>query len=234
MLVGHHAVAYVAKRITPRVPLGVLLAAALFPDLLVSVDQLTGVEHARSTPGITAFSSLDGYDIAISHSLATSVFWSLLVGFAYFWWRRNRRGAIVVSVAIFSHWVLDVVSHRPELPLAPSVPVYFGFGLWNSVPMTLAVEGTLWVWSIALYVRATRPTSRGGTIGLVPLIGIPTIGWIRTPFMSFTAGDISAAVLIALLVLQTGLCVLATWVDRRRSCHVESPRISHDVFTRQS
>jgi membrane-bound metal-dependent hydrolase YbcI (DUF457 family) len=229
MLVGHHAVAYVAKRITPRVSLGTLLAAAMFSDLLVSVDQLAGVEHARSTPGIAAFSSLDGYDIAISHSLATSAFWSLLVGFAYFWWCRSQRGAIVVGAAVFSHWVLDVVSHRPELPLAPGIPVFLGFGLWNSVPMTFAVEGTLWLWSIALYVTATRPTSRGGAIGLVPLIGIPTIGWITTPFMSFGAGDFTAGVLIALLVVQAGLCVLATWVDRRRSCHVESPRIPPDV-----
>jgi len=217
MLVGHHAVAYAAKRFVPGVPLGILLAASLFADLLVSVDQLVGVEHARSTPGITAFSSLDGYDIALSHSLATSLLWSLIVSGAYLWWRRDQRGATIVGVVVFSHWVLDLVSHRPELPLAPGVCAYLGLGLWNSIPMTFAVEGALWVGGLAIYMRATRARSRSGTVGLLPLIAIPTAGWIRTPFMSFAPGDISARTLIALLALQSGLCVLASWVDRHRS-----------------
>jgi hypothetical protein len=66
MLVGHFAAGFAAKRIASRVSLGTLQTAALFPDLLVFVDQLVGIEHARTTPGITAFSSLDGYDVAIS------------------------------------------------------------------------------------------------------------------------------------------------------------------------
>jgi membrane-bound metal-dependent hydrolase YbcI (DUF457 family) len=217
MLVGHHAVAYAAKRIVPGVPLGILLAASLFADLLVSVDQLVGIEHARSTPGITAFSSLDAYDIAISHSLATSLLWSLIVSGTYFWWRRDQRGATVLGLAVFSHWVLDFVSHRPQLPLAPGVHAYLGLGLWNSIPMTFAIEGALWVGSLVIYIRATGPRSRSGTVGLLPLIAIPTAGWIRTPFMSSGPGDISAGTLIALLALQSGLCVLASWVDRHRS-----------------
>jgi membrane-bound metal-dependent hydrolase YbcI (DUF457 family) len=185
--------------------------------MLVSVDQLAGLEHARSTPGITAFSSLDGYDVAISHSLATTILWSVLAGIAYFWWRRDRRGSMVVGAAVFSHWVLDAVSHRPELPLAPGVNQYIGLGLWNTITMTLLIEGALWLGCIAIYVRATRPTSRGGTLGLVPLIGVPTVGWIRSPFMTLPEGEFMASVLIALLAVWGGLCVLATWVDRQRA-----------------
>jgi membrane-bound metal-dependent hydrolase YbcI (DUF457 family) len=224
MLVGHHAAAYAAKRIAPRVSLGTLLAASLFPDLLVSVDQLAGIEHARSTPGITAFSSLDAYDVAISHSLATSVMWAVLLGLAYLWWRRDPRGSAVVAAVVFSHWVLDVVSHRPELPLAPGVHWYLGLGLWNSIPMTFVVEGTLWVLCIAIYVRATRSTGRYGSIGLVVLIGVPTGAWIGTPIGSLPPGQLNAAVLIALLVIQTGLCVLAHWIDGHRPGRAEPRR----------
>ena len=223
MLVGHHAAAYAAKRIAPRVSLGMLLAASLFPDILVSVDQLAGIEHARSTPGITAFSSLDAFDVAISHSLATAIIWSVLAGLAYFWWRREKRGSAVVGAAVFSHWVFDFASHHPELPLAPGVHQFVGLGLWNSIPMTFLIEGALWVGGIVIYVRATRATSRGGMLGLIPLIGVPTVAWIRTPFIVSTEGDFTASLLIPLLAVQGGLCVLATWVDRRRSTGIECP-----------
>jgi hypothetical protein len=216
MLVGHHAAAFAAKRIAPRVSLGTLLAASLFPDLLVFVDQLVGIEHARNAPGITAFSSLDGYDVAISHSLATSVLWSVLLGLVYLWWRRDSRGSAVVAAVVFSHWVLDLVSHRPELPVAPRIHRYLGLGLWNSIPMTFVVEGALWVLGVATYLGATRSTDRRGSLGLVALIAVPTMAWLRTPFTSLPAGDFTAAVLIALLVIHAGLCLLGYWIDGHR------------------
>ena len=224
MLVGHHAAAFAAKRIAPRVSLGTLLGASLFPDLMVFVDQLVGIEHARNTPGITAFSSLDGYDVAISHSLATSVIWSVLLGLAYLWWRRDSRGSAVVAAVVFSHWLLDFVSHRPELPLAPGVHWYLGLGLWNSIPMTFVVEGALWVLCIAIYLRTTRSNDPRGTIGLVALVAVPTAAWIWTPFGSMPTGDFAASVLIALLVIQAGLCLLGHWVDVHRAVRAEPRR----------
>src|SRR5215475_3962007 len=133
MLVGHHAVGFAAKRIDPLVSLGTLQIACVFPDLVVSVDQLAGIEHARITPGITAFSPLDGYDIAISHSLVTVVLWSVVFAVLYFWWRRDVRSSVVLFAVVFSHWILDFVSHRAEMPLAPGVHQFVGLGLWNSI-----------------------------------------------------------------------------------------------------
>src|SRR5262245_38971579 len=133
MLVGHHAVGFAAKRLAPGMSLGTLLIASHVPDILVSIDQLAGIEHARITPGITAFSSLDAYDIAISHSLATNILWAVLLAFAYFGWRRRTQESLLLFAAVLSHWVLDFVSHRPEMPLIPGVSRYVGLGLWNSV-----------------------------------------------------------------------------------------------------
>ena len=220
MLVGHHAVGFAAKSLAPRVSLGTLQVACVFPDLLTFALQLAGVEHARVVPGITAFSPLDGYEIAISHSLATNVLWAVIFAGAYFGWCRNLRGACVLSGVVFSHWVLDFISHRPELPLVPGVHWYVGLGLWNSIPLTFVVEGALWLIGILVYVRATKPTSRPGTFGLYALIGLLTLAWVRTPFAPPPPGDFSAAALLALLVVYSGLFALAYWIDACRTIRV--------------
>jgi membrane-bound metal-dependent hydrolase YbcI (DUF457 family) len=216
MLVGHHAVGFAAKRIAPLVPLGTLQVACVFPDLIVFVDQLLGIEHARMTPGITAFSELDGYDIAISHSLATSVVWSGLFALVYFWWRRDGRGSAALSIVVFSHWLLDFISHRAELPLVPGGGTYVGLGLWNSIPATFAVEGALWLLGIIVYLRATRSTAWRGTIGLVAFIAVLTVAWLATPLQSQPAGDFSTRMLLGLLLVYGVLLSLASWIERYR------------------
>ena len=220
MLVGHHAVGFAAKPLAPRVSLASLQMACVFPDLLTFALQLVGIEHARVTPGITAFSSLDGYAIAISHSLATNVLWAAVFAGVYFWWRRDLRGAYVLSGVVFSHWVLDFISHRPELPLVPGIDRYVGLGLWDSIPLTFVVEGALWLIGILIYLRATKPTSRAGTFGLYVFIGFLTLAWIRTPFAPQPPGDFSAIALLALLAVYSGLFAIAYWIDVHRTSRV--------------
>ncbi len=217
MLVGHHAVGFVGKRFAPLVSLGTLQAAAVFPDLIVFINQLLGIDHARVTPGITAFSSLDGYDIAISHSLVTDVVWSAVFAFVYLLWRRDARGAAVLGVVVFSHWVLDFASHRPEIPLVPGVRHYVGLGLWNSVVATFVVEGTLWLVGIVIYMRTTRSVSPLGQYGLLSFIGVLTLAWVGTPFGNMPPGDFKPGVLLVLLAVYATLFMLANWVDRCRT-----------------
>src|SRR5262249_22927591 len=164
----------------------------IFLDLIVFFDQLAGIEHARVTPGITAFSSLDGYDVAISHSLVTAILWSAIFALVYFWLRRAVRSSLVLFGVVFSHWVLDWVSHRPEIPLAPGFHQYLGLGLWNSIAATFVVEGALWILGIVMYLRMTRPNSGFGIYGLVTFIGVLTIAWVMTPIRSMPAGDFSS------------------------------------------
>jgi membrane-bound metal-dependent hydrolase YbcI (DUF457 family) len=165
MFIGHHAAAFAGKTAAPRVPLGMLMFAAMFLDLLWPVLTLAGVEHFRIDPGNTKFTPIDFHDYPISHSLATTLVWSLLVALAYFVWRRDRRGAVVVGLAVLSHWVLDFITHRPDLPLWPGGPEV-GLGLWNNVPATVAVEAVLFGTLVQAYVQATKPRDRIGSIGL--------------------------------------------------------------------
>jgi len=160
MFLGHYAVALAARRATPRGSLGALFFAAQFLDLLWPILLLAGVEHVRIAPGITRFTPFDFYDYPISHSLATSVGWALIVGAGYFAWRRDARTAAIVGALVASHWVLDLVMHRPDLPLAPGGGPLVGLGLWRSVPVTLALELGMFAAGVAIYLRSTRSGSR--------------------------------------------------------------------------
>lgn len=156
MFLGHYAAALAAKKISPRTSLGTFVLAAQFVDLLWPLLLLLGVEHVRIDPGNTAVTPLDFYDYPISHSLAGAVLWSAVLGLIYFLVRRSRRGAVVVGLCVASHWLLDFLTHRPDLPLAFGGEIRLGAGLWNSVTATIAVESGLFVAGIALYLDATR------------------------------------------------------------------------------
>ncbi|HYM35823.1 MAG TPA: hypothetical protein VET48_10535, partial [Steroidobacteraceae bacterium] len=117
MFIGHYAVAIGAKRVAPKTSLGTLLAAAAFIDLLWPIFLLLGWERVRIAPGITAFTPLDFESYPFSHSLLACIGWAILFGGLYWLSQRYTRGALVVAALVVSHWVLDVVSHRPDMPL---------------------------------------------------------------------------------------------------------------------
>ena len=162
MFLGHYAVAFAAKKVAPKTSLGTLLLSAQFLDLLWPIFLLLGIEHVRIDPGNTAFTPLDFYDYPISHSLVTVLGWSLAFAVIYFIRRRNQKAAWILGLGVFSHWLLDLISHRPDLPIAPDLQIYAGLGLWNSVAATVLVESVLFVSSLILYSRATTARDRTG------------------------------------------------------------------------
>ena len=169
MFIGHHAAGFVAKRFAPGVSLGKLFAAAMLLDLVWPLLLLAGVEHVRIDPGNTAVTPLDFYDYPFTHSLLNVVGWSIAAAVLYRLIRKSWTNAIVVGAAVLSHWVLDYVTHRPDLPLWPGGPKV-GLGLWNSVAGTIAVEVALFVLALWLYLRATTPIDRTGSIALWALV----------------------------------------------------------------
>lgn len=172
MFIGHFGVALGAKRFAPRVSLGTLFVAAQFLDLLWPIFLLVGLEHVRIDPGNTAFTPLDFYDYPLTHSLLTAVGWSVLFGGAYFSVRQRGREALVLALAVLSHWVLDFFTHRPDLPLWPNGVHKVGLGLWNSVPATIAVEGALFLLCLLLYLRSSAAGDRTGSYALWSLLGL--------------------------------------------------------------
>ena len=151
MFIGHIAVGLAGKRIAPSVSLATWLTSVQLIDLLWPLFLLTGLEHVRIAPGITRFTPLDFYDYPITHSLIGSTCWAVLFAGVWMIARHNRRVAVLLAAGVVSHWVLDVISHRPDMPVLPHGP-YLGFGLWNSVAATLLVELTMFTGAVALYV----------------------------------------------------------------------------------
>jgi hypothetical protein len=177
MFVGHFAVALVAKRATPRLSLPLLFAAVQFLDILWPVFILLGIEHARIVPGLMQASPLDLYDMPYSHSLATSILWSVLFALPLLVVRRVREG-LVLAFCVFSHFILDFVTHRPDLPLAPGSARRFGLGLWNFRTAEVAVEALLFAAGIAVYVRGTTATKRMGSIGFGIFMAVLAAIWL--------------------------------------------------------
>jgi hypothetical protein len=182
MFIGHIAVALGAKKVAPKTSLGTLLMSTQFLDLLWPLFLILGVEHVRIDPGNTAVTPLDFYDYRLSHSLLTSIGWSILFGLVYYVIRKNKLGAWVLGLGVFSHWFLDFLSHRPDLPVAPGINTYLGLGLWYSLPATMIVEGLMFVGGIVLYLRTTKARDRTGTYAFWGLIAFLVLIWIGNTF----------------------------------------------------
>lgn len=213
MFVGHFAVALAAKRVQPRLSLALLFAAVQLADILWPVFILLGIEHARIVPGLLPASSLDLYDFPYSHSLLTSLLWSALLALPWLF-RRRWSEATVVALCVFSHFVLDLVSHQPDMPLAPGSQVKLGLGLWHSIPATIVVEGGLWVVALAYYASASRPTRRLGSLGFWITVVLLTVVWLGGMFGT-PPRDIGPVVLSALGFMVLLLPWMAV-VDRAR------------------
>ncbi len=100
----------------------------------------------------------------IGHSLAAAIGWATLFALLYFAFTRYRAGTVLIWLGVVSHWVLDFVSHRPDMPLYPGGPGV-GLGLWNSVLATVVVEGLMYAIGVWIYIRVTHAKDRIGRVG---------------------------------------------------------------------
>lgn len=218
MFLGHFGLAFAAKRwkidgsIGTGVSLAVLVLATQWADLLWPFLLLTGVERVAIAPGITAANPLDFTYYPWSHSLLMGLVWGVVVGGVYYGWTRDRQGALLVGALVPSHWILDLVVHRPDLPLWPGGQTV-GLGLWYSVPGTLVVELGLLLVGVAIYRSITSPRDRigaWGTYGLALLLVVIYLAMsLGPPPTDPTAVAYSA---LALWIVVP----LAYWIDAHR------------------
>jgi len=164
MFLGHFGVAFAAKRAAPKTSLGFLVFAAQFADLLWPILLLFGVEKVRIVPGLLAASPFDFTRYPISHSLVAQLGWGALVGLICFSIHRDGKSALLLGSLVPTHWVLDFVAHRPDMPIYRGGPKY-GLGMWNSIPLTISVEYVLFAAGIALYLSKTHAKDATGKWG---------------------------------------------------------------------
>jgi hypothetical protein len=213
VFIGHFGVALAAKKVTPRTSLGTLVMAAQFVDLLWPIFLLTGVERVIISPGATEVTPLYFLTYPLSHSLLADLGWASLFAGIYKLVKRDSRGAVCLWFVVISHWLLDALSHQPDLPLFPGSSIHVGLGLWNSLWWTILVEGAIFVVGVRMYARATHPRDRTGAVAfrsfIVLLLLIYVLNIFGPPPPSETA--------IAYLALGMWLFVLwAYWLDRHR------------------
>jgi len=213
MFIGHYALGLAAKRVEPRLPLPLLLAAPQLLDLVWPIFVLAGLEHVEVAPGNTAFTPLAFIDYPWSHSLVMSMAWAAAFAGIVRALAGTWRAAGIAAALVVSHWVLDFASHRPDMPLWPGGGPRLGLGLWRSVPATLVVEITMYAVGVFLYSRATRPTDRVGTWALAGLVG-----FLLTAYVGNLVGPLPPsgnAVAISALALWL-VPLWGAWIERHR------------------
>jgi hypothetical protein len=212
MFVGHLAAALASRPVAPRVPLWVAVAAAFGLDLLWPLLLLLGLETVKVSPGDTAFTNLAFESYPWSHSLLLVIAWSAVAALLARRAFRTRRAGVVVGALVLSHWCLDALTHRPDLPLWPGGTLV-GLGLWNSITATIAVEGTLLLVGLWLFVRSSPARDRTGRWALAGLVLLATTIWITQPWAPLPPS--STAVAIGALALWLFI-PWARWIDMHR------------------
>jgi hypothetical protein len=220
VFIGHYGVSLAAKRWSPRTSLGWLFLAVQLLDVLFALFVLSGIEKLRIVHGFTAFNPYDLYWMPYSHSLVGAAFWSALAAIG--WWFVTRpsspgRGiaAAVIGGAVFSHFVLDVPMHTPDMPLGPGAgSPKIGLGLWNHRGLAILAELAVLVLGGFLYLRAGRPRSRGFAVATVVFGAALLALTVATPFMP----DPVTPPLFAVQALASYvvLAIIAGLVDRGR------------------
>lgn len=182
MFVGHLALAFASKRLDPAPSLGWYVAAVTTLDLVWPIFVLLGLEHVSIAPANTAFTPLVFDSYPWSHSLLMAVLWGALLAGIARWRGVAPRTALLLALLVVSHWLLDVFTHAPDLPLWPGTSPRFGLGLWNSIGGTLVVEGAMWIAGIWLYLSPRRATQWVGPVALWSFILVSTVMWAAGPW----------------------------------------------------
>ena len=214
MFIGHFALAFGAKRSAPSVSLGTLFIACQLADLLWPIMLLLGMEKVAIEPGNTVMTPLNFISYPFSHSLVMLLIWSAFFAVGY---RMsvggNARAMITIAALVFSHFILDVITHRPDMPITLSELRKIGFGLWNHPGPALAIESAMFIAGTAIYSSVTRAKDRTGRIGFLALIVVLVAVYFAAlygPPPPSTSAVAAAGNLMWLFV------VWAYWVDRHR------------------
>ena len=213
MFVGHYGVSFAAKPVGNRVPLWIWFIAVQWLDVIWSVLVLTGIEKLRIVPGFTEANALDLYYMPYTHGLPGSIVLSLIFGGIVALFTPGNRGAttLLVAAASFSHWILDLVVHKPDLPLYDNT-AKVGFGLWQHVALSFPLE--LIVLGLGAWFY-TRTIKFAGAKGLYAFWGFVIFLAVMQVYANFGPPPSSPqAMAVMALAFYAVLALLAAGVER--------------------
>src|SRR5947207_1145806 len=216
MFVGHYGVAFAVKTQRNKIPLWVLFVAVQLLDFLWAPFVLLGIEKVRFVPGITATNALDLYYMPYTHSLIGALFWSAVAFATYkIGWRNlaSNSAALLVGFAVFSHWLLDLIVHRPDLAIYDDT-WKVGLGLWNYRGIEFVLEIGILLFGAVLYLKRNSEMARkiSVIIFVAALVLIQTSNtFLRQPPSTDRAFAITA------LIFYTVFAIIAFVLEKRRA-----------------
>ena len=214
MFIGHFALAFATKKVEPRVSLATMFLAAQLADTIWPVLLIAGVERATIAPGATAVTPMRFDSYPWSHSLLMLTVYGVVFAAIHYRARRQSRAALLLGLLVVSHWVLDYVTHAPDMPLSPWTSGTYGLGLWNSRMATAVVEGLLFAVGLGLTLSATRGRDRIGRWGLAAFVVFLCLIFVAN-FYSPPPPSIQAVGWMS-LILPCVLLPIVAWIDRHR------------------
>ena len=212
MFIGHYGPAFLAATSRRAPKLGTLFIAAQLVDLGFFGLMLAGVEHMRLVPGITAMNPMDLYDMPWTHSLVSALAWSAGFALLLWLWQKRASTALIGGAVVFSHWLLDLLVHRPDLTLAGAPPAY-GFGLWNHPVIEMPLEAALGFGGLVLFSTRTRPIGRAGRWPII-LLALTMIAFEDIDWFAPKPTAVTAAIPLTALFAYIVMAALAWWVSR--------------------
>ena len=217
MYVGHYAASLALKRFEKRASLGVLFLAVQLVDIIFFPLVVLGVERLNIVENFTQSTHFELEYMPYTHSLVAFLVWSGLA-YALFRWVivKSHGVALVVALAVMSHWLLDVIVHTPDMPLWSDASLKLGFGLWNNAVVTYALEAILLLAGLWLYLRATRASTRTGKYGMgifVLVLLLVNVVNIFGPLQGDSKVVLAATTLATYLLF----AAVAFWLDTKRS-----------------
>jgi hypothetical protein len=213
MFVGHYGVAFAVKTERNKIPLWVLFVAVQLLDFLWAPFVLLGIEKVRFVPGITATNALDLYYMPYTHSLIGALFWSAVVFAIYkIAWRNiaSNSAALLVGFAVFSHWLLDLIVHRPDLPIYDDT-LKVGFGLWNYRGIEFGLEIGIFLFGAVLYLKRNSAIAR--KIGIIIFVAALVLIQASNTFLRRPPSS-DRTFAITALVFYTLFAVIAFLLER--------------------
>lgn len=217
MFVGHYAASLALKRFEKRASLGVLFLAVQFVDILFFPLVLLGIERVNIVENFTQSTHFELEYMPYTHSLLGSMIWAGLA-YALFRWVIVKKNsvAIVVALAVFSHWLLDLLVHTPDLPLWNDASPKFGLGLWNNAVAAYSIEAILLLSALWLYLRSTTAMTSVGKYGMAVFVIFLLLVNVVNIFGPL-GGDSKMVLAISALTAYLVFAAVAFWLDTKRS-----------------
>jgi len=216
MFVGHYAAGMALKKYEKRASLGVLFLAVQFVDILFFPFVLLGIERINIVENFTQSTHFELEYMPFTHSLVGSLFWAAFAYVVFRWVVVKQQGvALVVALAVFSHWLFDLIMHTPDLPIWNDASLKLGLGLWNNSIAAYSLEAGLLIGALWLYLKSTTATSRVGKYGMsifVVFLLLINIANIFGPL----EGDSKVVLAVAALAAYFLFAAVAFWLDKKR------------------